>query len=294
MPRRDRYVPDLPRVFVGREAVREGALTPGQLRGRTVARVLHGVYRLSSTPDAHEVRCLAACLVLPPWAAVTGVSAATAMGLPLAATNDDVRIVVPEGHVVPRRRGVRVKEATRPFRVVTRPDRLRFADSHRVAFDAAAGLPLPEAVAVLDAMTRADLVNMQAFAQWLAHDHGNGVRTVREAVPLVDPRAESQPESAMRVILLRAGLPVVPQYAVVLHGRLVARVDLALPELRLAIEYDGAWHVLREQLERDRARLNALKGAGWTVVHVTAAMLRHPDELVARVRAAVARAQHAS
>jgi very-short-patch-repair endonuclease len=51
------------------------------------------------------------------------------------------------------------------------------------------------------------------------------------------------------------------------------------------------WHVLREQLERDRLRLNRLHEAGWTVLHVTAAMLRHPDEVVATVRAAMQRAR---
>ena len=58
----------------------------------------------------------------------------------------------------------------------------------------------------------------------------------------------------------------------------------------MAVEYDGAWHVLREQLEYDRARSNALGDAGWTTVHVTAAMLRRPDEVVAAVRRAVATA----
>ena len=95
----------------------------------------------------------------------------------------------------------------------------------------------------------------------------------------------------MRVVLVLADIPVVPQYAVVHHGHLVARVDLGLPEWRLAIEYDGTWHVLREQLERDRLRLNRLHEAGWTVLHVTAAMLRHPDEVVATVRAAMQRAR---
>jgi len=196
--------------------------------------------------------------------------------------------------VVPRRRGIHVNEATRWFGLVTRPDGLRVADAERVAFDAAARRPLPKAVAVLDAMTRAGLVQMDTLVRWLEDEHGNGVPTVREAVPLVDPRAESQPESVMRVVLVRAGLAVVPQYAVVSQGRLIARVDLALPEFKVAVEYDGTWHVLREQLERDRARLNALQAAGWTVVHVTAAMLRDADAVVAAVRAAVARLQRAS
>lgn len=276
-------------MFLGSQAVREGLLTPAQLRGPLFSRVLHGVYRLSSVPDSHELRCLAACLALPACAAVTGRSAATVMGVPLATTVDDVELVAPEGCVVPRRRGTRVREASQVFETFARHDGLRLADPQRVAFDAAAGKALPQAVAVLDAMVRGGLLDLAALNRWLDDHHGNGVSTVREAVPLIDARAESQQESVMRVCLVLAGIPVVPQYAVVHDGRLVARVDLGLPEWKLAIEYDGTWHVLREQLERDRLRLNRLHEAGWTVLHVTAAMLRRPDEVVAAVRAAMLR-----
>jgi hypothetical protein len=289
-----RYVPDLPPVFLGRQAVQDRLLTPGQLRGPAVRRVLHGVYRLASTPESHEVRCLAACLLLPTSAAVTGPSAATVLGVPLASPTDDVRMVTPEGLSVPRRRGVHVSEASEPFAATTRPDGLRLADRERVAFDAAFGQRLPQAVAALDAMARAGVMDPDALTRWLDHHHGNGVRAVREAVRLVDPRAQSRPESVMRVALVTAGLPVVPQYVVLHCGRFVARLDLGLPEWQLGIEYDGAWHALREQLERDRARLNRLHEAGWNVVHVTADMLHRPDELVTVVRAAMQRAQRAS
>jgi very-short-patch-repair endonuclease len=291
MPATRRFVPDLPPVFLGSQAVQEGLLTPAQLRGPLFTRVLHGVYRPSSLPDSHGLRCLAACLVLPECAAVTGRSAATVLGVPLATTDDDVDLVVPEGCVVPRRRGIRVREASRAFDSVARGDGLRLAEPHRVAFDAGAGYRLPQAVAIFDAMARGGLLDPTAFARWLDDYHGAGVCTVRDAVPLIDARAESQQESVMRVALVLDGIPVVPQYAVVHRGRLVARVDLGLPQWRLAIEYDGTWHVLREQLERDRLRLNRLNEAGWTVLHVTAVMLRHPNEVVAAVRAAMERSQ---
>jgi very-short-patch-repair endonuclease len=52
-------------------------------------------------------------------------------------------------------------------------------------------------------------------------------------------------------------------------------VDLGWPEYRLAVEYDGLWHVgSGEQMHRDRQRLNRLVGAGWLVLHVTARQLR--------------------
>ena len=38
------------------------------------------------------------------------------------------------------------------------------------------------------------------------------------------------------------------------------------------------------QFAKDRKRLNRLLAAGWTVLHVTAADMRHPERLAARVR----------
>jgi len=112
-----------------------------------------------------------------------------------------------------------------------------------------------------------------------------GTRQAREAVRLVDGRAESPPESRVRVLLAQAGLPAVPQFTVRdRDGAFVARVDLAYPALRVAVEYDGVWHADAAQFRRDRRRLNRLVDAGWVVLHVTAADLRDPTALVDRVR----------
>jgi very-short-patch-repair endonuclease len=62
-------------------------------------------------------------------------------------------------------------------------------------------------------------------------------------------------------------LPV-PQYEVRDDdGGLIARVDFAYPEVRLAIEVDGyAHHSSRKQWESDLARQNRLIAAGWRVL----------------------------
>jgi very-short-patch-repair endonuclease len=118
---------------------------------------------------------------------------------------------------------------------------------------------------------------------------GRGARQARQAVALADPRAESPPESRLRVLLALAGLSAVPQFTVRDgEGRFVARVDLGFPEQRVAVEYDGLWHADRQQFQQDRRRLNRLVSAGWTVLHVTAADLRDSDAFVARVRALLA------
>jgi very-short-patch-repair endonuclease len=72
------------------------------------------------------------------------------------------------------------------------------------------------------------------------------------------------------------------------QGRFVGRVDLAFPDQRVAVEYDGAWHAGPGQLARDRRRLNALVAAGWRVVHLTAADLHDPDRVLAGIAGALA------
>jgi SAM-dependent methyltransferase len=67
--------------------------------------------------------------------------------------------------------------------------------------------------------------------------------------------AESPPETRLRVALVRAGLQPVVQHVVTdEHGFALARADLAYPDARLAVEYDGADHFDKMRAERDRFR----------------------------------------
>ena len=46
----------------------------------------------------------------------------------------------------------------------------------------------------------------------------------------------------------RGGLPArIAPYVVKADGRLLARVDFAWPELKVAVEYDGLWHADERQ-----------------------------------------------
>jgi len=70
-------------------------------------------------------------------------------------------------------------------------------------------------------------------------------------------------------------------------GTFVARLDLAWPQLKVAVEYDGEHHRAREQYSRDLDRHNRLRLLGWTVIQVDAELLRRPERLVALVAAAL-------
>ena len=120
---------------------------------------------------------------------------------------------------------------------------------------------------------------------------GRGCRQVRAAACLADGLAGSPQETRLRLLLHRSPLPRPMAQHVVRHaGRFVARVDFAWPDRKVAVEYEGAWHgESPQQVAADRRRLNRLREAGWTVVFVTAEDLRHPQRIVARIAAELAR-----
>jgi len=89
--------------------------------------------------------------------------------------------------------------------------------------------------------------------------------------------------------------PPVLQHEVWHAGRLVARIDAAYPDLRLAIEVDGfESHTSPDTFQHDRTRQNYLVALGWTVlrftwhdiVHDAAAVARTIHEAITRLAAA--------
>ncbi|WP_369258996.1 endonuclease domain-containing protein [Geodermatophilus amargosae] len=279
----------LPGVFVGSTAIAEGFLTRTQLRRRSYRRLAQGVYADPGLPFDHLLRCRGVALLLPLGAAIGGHSAAAWYGAPFAATNDQVTVVCPEEV---RWRGPREAAV---HHTVLQPSDVDLLDdvpvttALRTAWDVSTLEPLTTAVAALDAMVAAKHLTTGDLAAMADRGAGRwGVTRVRRAVPLVDPRAESPQESRLRVLLALAGLAPVPQFEVVDDGGFVARVDLAFPDVRLAIEYEGGHHFVEDQIARDDERLERLRAAGWRVVRVSAADLRDLDALLRRIRAALA------
>jgi very-short-patch-repair endonuclease len=277
-------------VFRGSDAVRAGVLTRGQLRGPAVRRLFQGVYSPMGVPQTHELYCAAAGLALPPSAVVTGRSAASLRGVALAYPEDPVEVLVPLESRVVRGSGLAVR------RTVVQSDEwrawsgIRLATPQRMALDLLLDRPLPDAVADLDAVLRARLVTLSEVRSLVEQRGDRGIVAARRAVQLADPRAESRPESRVRVWLVLDGLHPVPQHWIEDATGRLARVDLAFTEQRVAVEYDGSW---REgelwALNRDRERLNRVQAQGWEIVFVTAALLRDPDRMVCTVRAALTR-----
>ncbi|WP_459279480.1 hypothetical protein [Arthrobacter sp. TMN-37] len=123
---------------------------------------------------------------------------------------------------------------------------------------------------------RAALASVEELSQMLtSHRRSRGVRTAREALPLVRVGCDSAPETALRLALARAGLPE-PVLGWVItdeSGGHVVWPDLAYPNYKVAIQYDGAHHFERERRELDIARNEATVRAGWTQVVITARLM---------------------
>nr|WP_246324508.1 DUF559 domain-containing protein [Petropleomorpha daqingensis] len=100
----------------------------------------------------------------------------------------------------------------------------------------------------------------------------------------------SPPESRVRVACHLGGLPhPIPQFEVHEFGVFLGQVDLAWPEAKLIVEYEGAYHFDELQIVEDDARYEALVAAGWRVIRLSSIDLRDLDAVVERIRAALAR-----
>ena len=97
-------------------------------------------------------------------------------------------------------------------------------------------------------------------------------------------------ESVLRWLLLAAGLPA-PVLQFVIRspaGDFLGRADMAWPDKKVLVEFDGDGHRERDVFVKDLRRQNALVAAGWTVLRFTSAdVLGRPDYVVTTIRAAL-------
>lgn len=282
------------RVFRARDALHLGLLTPDQLRSSAWRRVYRGVYADAALADTYDVRVAGARLLMPSAGVFSGRTAAHLLGArELAGARDLVEVSVPRTSRFGPLAGIRVRRVgSLGPDDVTSVGRSRCTTGIRTALDVARFEDLPESVVVLDVLLARGIAYQHELREAAAVLTGRGARRAGAAVDLADPRAESQQESRLRVALALAGLRPVAQFTVRdAEGRFVARVDLAFPAAKVAVEYDGAWHGKGGQLRRDRRRLNELVRAGWLVLHVTAADMHDLPSVVGSVRELVAAAE---
>ncbi len=250
-------------------------------------RLLPGVLRFPGPPTSGRQAATAAALWGGPEALVSHSTAAVLWGLDGVETSR-VAITVP-GSIHPRHPAVVIHRATELLPADRdRIDAIPVTSALRTLVDVANELPSDALeLAVEDAMRRGLVTRGQL--RWRIEQFGQrGRRGTSKLSRLLDERAndrasDSAAEVRLQRFLVRSGLPRPRRQHPVTHDGTTIHVDLAYPELRIAIEFDSVrWHSGRSRIDRDAQRKNLLRAAGWDTVHVTHTMMRDTPDVVAR------------
>jgi hypothetical protein len=255
--------------------------------GRWIAEY-EGVYRIAGTPLTWRGRVLAAC-----WAG--GLRAASSHGtaaeLWCVPGRSDliVELTCPRWRRA-RHDGLKVHESLALDPIdVTSVDGIPVTTIARTLFDLS-GVRRDRTIdlAVDNALRRrlTTLAELHATLERLGRRGRAGTRRFRDVLVArgADDVTESDAERRLLQVLDRQGLPKpVVQYEIRDgDGRFIARVDLAYPDLKIAIEYDSYEHHMgTDAHDRDAARRNAILGVGWYPVTATAADLRNDGSRLA-------------
>jgi very-short-patch-repair endonuclease len=233
-----------------------------------------------------RLKLQAAARRMPPRYAFSGLTAGWVLGLD-AAWCEPIEVTIGRDVPVRARAGVRVRRAALPESDVIVRRGLRVTSALRTVCDLGGRADVIESVVAIDVAARAGLVSLSELASHVAtHAGAKGIRRLRRALRLADPRSESPMETRLRVELIMARLPrpcVQPELFDAM-GNFIGRADLYYPDRRLVIEYDGENH--KERLVADLRRQNALVNAGYHLLRFTAADLRSAGSVVAQVRRA--------
>ena len=129
-------------------------------------------------------------------------------------------------------------------------------------------------------------------SQWAAVEayEGRGSRTLRAAMELVRPGTDSARETALRLVILRAGLPEPEPNGPILnaYGAIIAHGDLVFRKHRTILEYEGRQHGEGErQFAIDISRLDELMEDDWRVIRVDKYLLARRPALIAKVTRAL-------
>ena len=166
-------------------------------------------------------------------------------------------------------------------------DNLRMSTPARTWCELGVPLSIPELVAAGDFIIhyRSPLASHVDLADAVErYPDRRGKRKLRAALALLSDRAESPMESVLRAILVLGGIAgLEPNYPIQIASKSY-RLDLAIPNRKVAIEYHGDYHRERTQWRRDMSRRARIEADGWKYIEVNGDDLRDPVELVRRIK----------
>lgn len=255
-------------VFIGSEALKQGALTRGQLRWRYEP-LFPDVYMARQTALSLRRRTVAAWLWTGRRGVIAGRAAAALHGAKWVGPETPIELIWQN----PRPpRGIVVRNERLDADETTEIDAMTVTTPERTAADLARHLPRDEAVAHLDALANASGVDANAALALLArHPKARGLRNAPIALSLMDGGAQSPKETWLRLLLIDDGLPAPRTQIKVSDDLNVAYLDMGFDAPKVGLDDDGALHQTdRKYYVRGIGRSELIDSQGWLDIHVVA------------------------
>ncbi len=245
--------------------------------------VLRGAYRTPSAPITELSQCAAVCAARPD-VAIAGPTAGRLWGFRRLPPDRRIHVIAPRASnpaiarwVVPYR-----TDARHDHDLVERDDGIRVTSRTRTAFDLARWLGPDDLLSVIEQAAHDGRMGDDEFlavaADWISPRRP----WAREFLQALDRRlpggpAESHPEVRVAGALGRAGVRgLVRQHCIQLPGHGDVRFDLAVPELRWAIEVDlHPRHRETMGIASDTRRDRAASAIGWSTSRITETQYDH-------------------
>lgn len=241
-----------------------------------IVRCHRGVYRMATSADTFEARCTAVSAA-DPSIVVTGPAAARLWEFRHVFRPDQPIVLVEHGRQpISAKVVVRRTNVLEPQDSVIRPDGIRLASPPRAWFDCARDLNderferLTEWV--LDHHT--DVPTLWRTRRRLSGSGRVGLARVNRVLSAraawQRPAGSGLELQVFRALEARGVRGMVRQHPIRLPDGITIHPDVALPDLRWALEVDHVtWHGGRLDAQRDKGRDRQMRRVGWQVDRVT-------------------------
>ena len=137
----------------------------------------------------------------------------------------------------------------------------------RTVLDCARTMPFREGLAIADSALRGNLITKEELLEAAYRLTNRGSRRAMTVAEHSTPKAANPFESALRAVVITAGLDGFVPQLLICENNVNYRVDLGDPLRRLVAEADSfEFHGSPSALERDCRRYDELVSRGWLVL----------------------------
>lgn len=165
---------------------------------------------------------------------------------------------------------------------------LEVSNPYVVLLELASVLDHDEIVIAIDSLVSRDPPLRRASLEKIAeaadiYGANWGAPALRKAVRDARPNTDSPGETRTRLLLMRAGFrePVINHPVRDPDKGTKRYLDLAYPDLKIAVEYDGDYHRrTKQQWREDQARKDSLTSDGWNIRTLTGQDIKQPQRIL--------------